>query len=791
MKKTRHKWKYRINVKKKVLVLVILGVLLFVGMGYAIVNSNLSIGGTLEVSKYDNDKTLYGILKKEALRNGNALAYSGAHQDSMDSTKSTETIYHWYADSTNTGLEVLEQNNVVFADKCWKLIRTTDTGGVRIMYNGEADITDNGDGTYSYDCGTSRATHDGFDDYKVQNLYSNYYYASSYTYDASTSKYQLDYSNDTEPIYKKWSDSEYENLLGLYTCGSNQQNGTCTALMYVDSYYSNTSANVYTIKRNQEYHNIATKALGSEYTYTYVGYQYGYTGGTEGFLGASNLVFTSTNSHGVHERSFDFSKYDYYYADSYTWDVNNGYALDAPTTQLLPANGTSLVESDLQPMIGKYMIFYNKSNGNPATAGIIYVIDTYLSNRIKCVELLNGVSNSFTIGDGLESDGKTLSNPQTLTYRQWYNNYASYNNYFACGGFATTCDEPRYIVTTANNGYTYVQGQLLLANSREGLTLTDYDIVNKYEIYNNPSNYSNYKYTCGDTSVTCNAADLKELKVMLRDRYYFNFNHYFGSSVIWDGEKYILQNTIDLESIKNYNDISTHHFTCKDPGKTSCETVNYIYYYEYNNGPQFGINSFVLSNGELNVTDLLDDIYENDSDSILKTYVEGWYKKELLSYDQYIDDTIYCNDRSFATTGTNSFNASGLNYNGGSPQKTADFNSKVNQTDLSCSRTEDKFSVSNNDAKLKYKVAVPTIPDMALMGNANARKAKVPYWTMTPNYFSELAAHMFFIDGNGGAISQDRVNKKYGIVPVISLVSGLEYSSGTGRTDDPYIVDLS
>ena len=31
----------------------------------------------------------------------------------------------------------VDDNNVVFANKCWKMVRTTDTGGVKLLYNGE------------------------------------------------------------------------------------------------------------------------------------------------------------------------------------------------------------------------------------------------------------------------------------------------------------------------------------------------------------------------------------------------------------------------------------------------------------------------------------------------------------------------------------------------------------------------------------------------------------------------------------------------------------------------------
>lgn len=48
-KQKKHKWKYRINLRKKILVLIILGVSLFVGLGYALLETNLGISGIFQV----------------------------------------------------------------------------------------------------------------------------------------------------------------------------------------------------------------------------------------------------------------------------------------------------------------------------------------------------------------------------------------------------------------------------------------------------------------------------------------------------------------------------------------------------------------------------------------------------------------------------------------------------------------------------------------------------------------------------------------------------------------------
>ena len=63
----------------------------------------------------------------------------------------------------------VEDNNVVFNDKCWKAVRTTDTGGVKLIYNGEVsealsdDITDVTDEQLVVDTNTSGFVYDNID----------------------------------------------------------------------------------------------------------------------------------------------------------------------------------------------------------------------------------------------------------------------------------------------------------------------------------------------------------------------------------------------------------------------------------------------------------------------------------------------------------------------------------------------------------------------------------------------------------------------------------------------------
>ena len=79
--------------------------------------------------------SLYSVLKTAAKNGTYAREYTGSHQDSMAGVGSRK-IYHWYASNNTNGNQIADMNNVLFAGQCWKMMRTTDTGGVKMIYNG-------------------------------------------------------------------------------------------------------------------------------------------------------------------------------------------------------------------------------------------------------------------------------------------------------------------------------------------------------------------------------------------------------------------------------------------------------------------------------------------------------------------------------------------------------------------------------------------------------------------------------------------------------------------------------
>ncbi|MCI8460954.1 MAG: hypothetical protein HFE81_06105 [Bacilli bacterium] len=104
----------------------------FISVGYSALNSRLSISGDLN---YES-QTLYRIIARSSKGDGSNFDFSvnptsattGVFTYDNDGTGS-ETVYFYRGNVTN--------NNVKFAGFCWKIVRTTGTGGVKLSYNGE------------------------------------------------------------------------------------------------------------------------------------------------------------------------------------------------------------------------------------------------------------------------------------------------------------------------------------------------------------------------------------------------------------------------------------------------------------------------------------------------------------------------------------------------------------------------------------------------------------------------------------------------------------------------------
>ena len=470
------KFSSNIRRKKRMIISTIILLVVCLGLGYATFTTNLSINGTLNVSKYD--QTLYGVLEKAAKKGTYAKEYTGDHQDSMAGV-GTEKIYHWYAPTNALATEILDKNNVIFADHCWQMIRTTDTGGVKLVYNGEPE---------NNQCLNTRGKHVGYSSRITQSMSTTYYYGTSYTYDSTNNAFSLDGTVTTGTIQT-----------GQYTCKRTTSTGTCATLYLVDTLDSGTTYYVLPLNGNSHYSLFGKLQFNqSNNSPAYAGYMYN----------AVYPVTSKSQSYYIQNTTMTINT-SYYYSD--TIDYGNQNAGNYTLTN--PVLISTL--SDYTTLVGKYVL---GSSGTYATQAR-YVVA--VSGTTIYYKTLSGgdLNTSLTIGDTyIESGGVyTLSgNVTNVPYITWYNatDLSIYKGKYVCDGNNTSCTNLRHIRTDSNpskNSYYYFDTNNTYSYSESvnysggTYTLTG-DIKTFWDLYDstNQGYLSTHHYTCLENGTSCN-----------------------------------------------------------------------------------------------------------------------------------------------------------------------------------------------------------------------------------------------------------------------------------------------
>ena len=708
-------------------------------------------------------KTLYNVLKKASKNNIYAKEYTGNHQDSMDNSKSTEKIYHWYADNSTNASTILNKNNVVFADKCWQMIRTTDTGGVRLIYNGEPVVNGSGD-NITYDCGTSRAGHIGGIK-TIQNLSGNYYYGDGYTTTVSGTTTTYTLTNMTQVSVNSTNSSTIIPTIVSnypYTCRSTNSSGSCTTLYKVDSYSTGTNANVYASTPYRDSIGIGTFNSSSN-SVGDVGYMYNkkYTS-TNRALTASKTMLNTVALNDSYLTTYG----NYYFSDSYEMSGNNHVLLNAVKGNTITDYPTSWV--------GKYMCQSNSSS-TCATAYYISGIDTSGDSPILYMASIasgkteTDYSYKYLIGDTIidNEDGtfEIDGNVREILSKDWYSTYSTIINKYVCMPSYYSYDSVSDKYICSDNGSINVGALRYITNA----TATNFTASNIY------------KYGFGITDDGDNYKLVGKNNEQGTLQYIYNWpSNSTSNCFINEG---------DTVSNCGYKSLLKSHYTCFNLTGV-CSTYNYINYTTASYAYYVQIN-----NGKYVSTDLTDTnniLYEmlmvNNNNSTIKNNIETWYQNTLLAdYDDYIDDTIYCNNRKVIDFG-------GWNPDGGitstaNYQLSFENRTQISSNDLSCQNITDRFSYSNNLAKLKYKVGLMSVPEFNIIGITSVRANAYDFYLASPSTFNTNNSQVNRVSTNGSWITGN-TNSSYSIRPSISLVAGMKYNRGDGSTNNPYVVDL-
>ena len=505
-------------------------------------------------------------------------------------------------------------------------------------------------------------------------------------------------------------------------------------------------------------------------------------------LNASNSTTTLFDSISINDFSGDINEDQL--LDIYAYGIQSTYLQSGSTVTSIFSDAftTSLSDTDESCPIGidcnnnlVYATIPETLNG----LAKIMAKDAYLDNvKSEYVSSCNGVDFSDISKDTNGKGIYEIASTKNDTYPIYYYRGAVDNNNVKFAGFCW-----KAIRTTDTGGVKLIyNGSPNASGNCTNKTGTSTQIgTSNFNSDSNSPAYVGYMYGTRYISSSRPKSNLSTAYV-------------YGNDVTYSGGRYTLTDTITSTGTWNndYNTLNNNHYTCFSTG-TRCTSVYYIIFTNTSNGAYY----ITLTNGK-KISDALDDMLNvnnvNITDSTAKTQIDNWYNTNLTSYTNYIEDTVYCNDRSIISLG-------GWDPNGGNTTNTSDIlyspYSRTRSTytpTITCGRTVDSFTVSSSlgNGALTYPVGLITTDELIYAGGKYSVNNSTyylytnqSYWTISPCFsaLSNITIIMDTFGSIGSSVGSGTANS--GLRPVISLKSTDIVESGDGTSTNPYVIATS
>ena len=613
---------------------------LTLGSGSTIGDLKVDLYQTIE-NRYNKDQTYLGL-------------YTGEGADTY-----ANPVYYYKGNVQN--------NNVLFGGFCWKIVRTTDTGGVKIVYNGKqkeevqispieqssyANVSNDATYPYTFDSTSKTWVSTNKDDSKTGTI--------TFTVDTA-GDYYLNFEVSSEANYDKAFFYKNGNVLG----NSSGYSGTVSGTLKLTGL---TTSDVIKVE---------------------------YTKDSSGARGSDTVTFSI------------------------------GKAVGEPVKT---CNNTG-IDSQLESTRP-----FNSSTNSPAYVGYMYN-----QEKVYTVSSRKIINSTYFSGVKAYADSVTYD--------------SSTKKYTLDSATATT------LSVSTSNGSTLV-GKYTCNQSKTTATCT-----NVYYIAGYSSSYIYYySLSNGDVDGTDNGS-----------------NYVFGKSFTYANGSYSLSDTTTIHSddwATKKTTINNYHYTCFSNG-TTCSSIYYIH--NISNGLVY----YITLTGGKSVSDALNEmLYADDvntKDSTIKAYIDEWYEYNLANYENKLEDTVFCNDRSINNLG-------GWNPNGGITTNYISFkNYKTNQS-LACANETDRFSMSNSKAKLKHPIGLLSVPELRLAnyGSSHYFNSGQQVWLGSPYNVAANSANA--METNTSILDASGVYYSRGVRPSVSIKPGTSYSSGDGSFTNPFVI---
>ena len=377
---------------------------------------------------------------------------------------------------------------------------------------------------------------------------------------------------------------------------------------------------------------------------------------------------------------------------------------------------------------------FRNSNKNYTSSNIQYIVrvlgTTYYYITLSGETDLESQNHVYTYGYKYEDEGDgtyTIQSPSTIERAKWAKGYYSVQGRYLCkNAVNNSCSELWHAAKNATS------------------TVFQYtSSANKYK-FSNSFTYNNGTYTLDDS----NAVSL------------------------WD-----FTNTSESAKINNA------HYTCfNDSGQ--CSTLSYVFYVDDSN---YVFNYINLQNGK-SIENALDEMNVNSNSSNIKTKIDTWYSDNLDNtvYEDYLEDTVFCNDRELVS--------GGLFSNGGKVTEPSSYasiraSSRNRNPDLNCRSSNDSFTVSEEkgNGALRYPIGLLSREEEELAFWTGYLGSGRTSWGLSPGNFSSDGAKVSSWDSS---VEYYKVTTSLAVRPVVSIAPDILATDGNGNYDNPYKLSL-
>ncbi len=483
-----------------------------------------------------------------------------------------------------------------------------------------------------------------------------------------------------------------------------------------------------------------------------------------------NSISSNTNGKGVYERAgTENNEYPIYY---YRGDVDNNHVKFAgfcwKAVRTTETGGVKLIydgvpdengycnNTGTASQIGTSA--FNSSYNSLAYVGYMYGARyTYSSRSVNWYNLVNksrysvsGMSSrTYYYSDSVSYDSSTgeytLVDAEALSWSDNYNNLAG--SYTCRSETATTCSSVSYIDSTSSS----------------------------YLYYVSMSNGETYDSLIEEAN---------------------QLTWVYGNDVTWNGSEYTLVDTVESKPMEWSTDRTSvvgngHRYTCLSNGNT-CSSVYYVHYTGYSSSIYY-----ITLTGGINISQALTEMTSestNENSSRIKTTIDTWYEANMTDYTKYLEDTVWCNDRSIYQLNSwdKDYSGTGYLYFGPYGRRYSSYNPTT-----TCTNINDSFTVSNENGNgnLTYPVALLTMDEINMAGGANSSNSsyylytRQHWWSFSPSIYNSNTANGFRVRSTGN-LNYSSVNNTLGVRPSVSLAPGIMVVNGDGSSEKPYEVML-